>query len=275
MSWRLTLAKRPPVPLDASALTPAAVAGLSERAVADLFISVGTQPSRVGDWFRLAPTEGDVLELDGETGALDRVGAGLRGGVILVAGPCGREAGLAMRGGGLVIRGAAGDGLGMGLRGGMIEVRGDAGDGIGSAALGERQGMRGGRILVHGKVGTRCGERMRRGEILIAGDAGALCGARMIAGTLVVLGDMGEDLLVGMRRGTLICARSPRALPKGFAATGTWTPSWLTLLARSWRDLPAPWAHTAQADVPVERAVGDWRAGGRGELLIWPGLPAG
>lgn len=272
MSWRLTLRERPPAAVDATGLVPAALAGLQEREVLALPVAVAGVASCVGDWFTARRTDGDALELDGETRVLDRVGAHLRDGTIVALGAVGAEAGYAMRGGALTIRGDAGDALGCGMRGGAIEVHGDAADDVGGAAIGERQGMRGGRVVVLGSVGAQCGTRMRRGEILVAGDAGPLCAARLIAGTVAVCGRIGGDAGVAMKRGTLILGTAPAVAPQGFEATGDWPMPWLVLLARAWRGLPAPFGALAGAPNPVARAVGDRRAGGRGELLVWPAL---
>jgi formylmethanofuran dehydrogenase subunit C len=226
----------------------------------------------MGEWFAARWIDGDALELDGETRSLDRIGAELRSGAIVVQGGCGAEAAYGMRGGRLEIRGDAGDALACGMRGGTVEVRGAAGEGVGSARVGERQGMRGGRVLVHGDVGPQCGARMRRGEILVGGNAGPLCAARLIAGTLAVRGRVQDGAGVAMKRGTLIVGERAGDWPEGFEATGHWPMAWLGLLTRAWRGLPAPWGSLDAAPAALERAVGDRRVGGKGEMLVWPGL---
>jgi formylmethanofuran dehydrogenase subunit C len=274
MSWRLTLRAIPPAPLDASPLVPASLAALDARQVQALPITVGQATMPAGEWFTVQQIEGDALEIDGETRRVDRVGARMRGGELVVHGACGDEAGYGMRGGKLQIRGDAGDGLACGLRGGSIEVHGNAGAGVGGAPLGERPGMRGGRVLVHGDVGAQCGTRMRRGEILVGGSAGPLCAARLIAGTLVVCGRVPDDAGVAMRRGTLIVGDGASAWPAGFEPTGTWSAAWLGLLVRAWRGLPGPWGGLDSSTPTVERALGDRRAGGQGEMLVWRALRA-
>jgi formylmethanofuran dehydrogenase subunit C len=275
MSWRLTLRTAPPGSLDVAGWSPAVLAALDERALLDVPIAMAGAASRVGEWFDARRIGGEALELEGETRHLDRIGAHLRGGTIVVRGGCGAEAGYAMRGGRLEVHGSAGHGLACGLRGGTIEVHGDAGDGVGGAVIGERQGMRGGRVLVHGNVGAQCGTRMRRGEILVGGDAGALCAARLIAGTLTVRGRVGGNAGVAMKRGSLILGTAPDTEPDGFEATGAWPIAWLVLLAHAWRGLPSPWGALPATPPTLSRSLGDRRAGGRGELLVWPALGRG
>jgi formylmethanofuran dehydrogenase subunit C len=274
MNWRLTLRRAPPGALDAAPLQPAALAALDERALAALPLNVANATVALGEWFDVQRHDGDALELAGETARLDRIGAHLRAGRIVVRGPSGRETGYAMRGGEVEVQGDTGDGLACGMRGGALEVRGSAGDGVGGAACGERQGMRGGRVLVHGDVGAECGARLRRGVILVGGRTGPLCAARLIAGTIVVCGALGDDAGVAMKRGTLIAGTASISLPAGFEATGEWPMPWLGLLARAWRGLPAPWGTLAASPGTLARAIGDRRVNGRGELIVWPALAA-
>jgi formylmethanofuran dehydrogenase subunit C len=113
---------------------------------------------------------------------------------------------------------------------------------------------------------------MRRGEILVGGGTGPLCAARLIAGTIAVCGRLGDDAGVAMKRGTLIAGITPVPWPAGFEPTGEWPMAWLALFARAWRALPAPWGTLPATAPALARGLGDRRAGGRGELIVWPAL---
>jgi formylmethanofuran dehydrogenase subunit C len=99
-----------------------------------------------------------------------------------------------------------------------------------------------------------------------------MCAARLIAGTLAVRGRLGADAGVAMKRGTLILGTAPERVPDGFEPTGEWPLAWLGLLARAWRGLPSPWGELPATPPTLARALGDRRAGGKGELIVWPAL---
>jgi formylmethanofuran dehydrogenase subunit C len=171
----------------------------------------------------------------------------------------------------LVIRNAEQqlDYVGAGMRGGKLIITGNAGDFVGGAPPGERQGMRGGTIAIYGNAGDRAGERMRRGLILIGGNAGAYCGANMLAGTIFVAGNIGAMPGFALRRGSLLLCRQPQAVPATFQDSGEHSLLFLTLLEKQLRrEGPAfarflPFAHKAR------RYCGDLSCGGTGEMLVF------
>lgn len=261
LSLRAPLAAR----VDLSQLSPAALAGLDEGAVARLTVPYGTGRMALGELFEVKREEADVLVLSGDP-RLDFVGAKLDGGAILVEGPVGALAGAGMTGGHLKIAGDAGDGLASGLEGGSIEVTGSAGARLGGALPGERAGMRGGMVQVFGSAGAQLGARMRGGLVLVAGDAGPDAAFDLIAGTLAVAGKLGPGAGAGMRRGTLLLARAPEAAAPGFVENGAHDLVMLALLSRRVPQIAALFGGVLSGR--VARRVGDRLAGGEGEMLV-------
>jgi formylmethanofuran dehydrogenase subunit C len=105
----------------------------------------GEVPVPLGDLFSLSGTPSGLIRFEGDLRAVDRIGAGLSEGTVVVESGVGHEAGL-------------------GMSGGVLDVRGDAGDRVGGAEPDARKGMTGGELLVRGSVGSEPGTRMRRGR---------------------------------------------------------------------------------------------------------------
>ncbi|MGD9785256.1 MAG: formylmethanofuran dehydrogenase subunit C [Hyphomicrobiaceae bacterium] len=262
----LTLTSAPDGRLDLSALTPAAISGLSNGDIGKLPLGEGASAPKVGDHFRIAGTAGERLVLDGATGQLDLVGARLDTGTIVVEGDVGAFAAANMRGGRLEIAGSAGAGLGAAMRDGIVHVRGNTADSTGGIRFGERYGMQGGTILVEGNVGPRAGDRMRRGTIIARGNFGAHAGARMMGGTLWAEGGFGDEPGIQMRRGTLIAPRTGRLLPT-FRDGGVHDLVILRILSR---DTAQRLGSLAPKPLParVRKLSGDLAIFGKGELLL-------
>ncbi|HEY0835476.1 MAG TPA: formylmethanofuran dehydrogenase subunit C, partial [Azospirillum sp.] len=90
-------------------------------------------------------------------------------------------------------------------------------------------------------------------------------------GTIVVGGGCGPGLGSAMRRGTILLAHAPAALPAGFADGGVHDWLFLELLRR---DLVAAGAWPAgfpAGGTRARRLLGDRSAGGVGEVLILSG----
>ncbi|GJD52067.1 Formyltransferase/hydrolase complex Fhc subunit C [Methylobacterium crusticola] len=262
----LTLRQAPPERLDLSGVTPAGLAGLSEAQAARLPVGTGRRGLVLGDCFSVSLDGGEELRLVGGAERLDRVGAGLAAGRIVVEGDVGQCLGAGMTGGALRVAGSAGPFAGTGARGGLIRIDGDAGESAGGAVHGAAAGLDGATLVVGGRAGDRLGDRMRAGLIL-AETAGAHAGARMIAGTIVAE-TLGDHPGYGMRRGTLVARRHGALLPT-FVETGRQDLVVLRLLAKALEPLSARHADLARA--PLLRRAGDLATLGKGELFA----PAG
>lgn len=264
----LTLRERPLQRVDLSAVTPDRVAGQARAAIAALTVSSGNQRLRVDKLFALSGAPGDEIVIRAGCDLLDRIGADMTRGRIVVEGDAGAYLGFGMSGGTIEVSGGAGAYAATGMRDGEIRIGGNAGDFLAAALPGDHQGMRGGIVLVRGDAGDRAGDRMRRGTLLIEGNAGDYCASRMVAGTIAVLGSVGRFPALAMRRGTLLLQQAPAALLPTFNESGTFPFSFLTLLARSWRGLPGRFGTASLEGSPYRRFMGDLANDGRGEILI-------
>ncbi|MCF4125449.1 formylmethanofuran dehydrogenase subunit C [Methylobacterium sp. SyP6R] len=258
----LTLREAPPERLDLAGLTPAALAGLSEAEAARLPVGTSRRGLTLGDCFTVHIDGSDELRIVGATDRLDRVGAGLAAGRIVVEGDVGQRLGAGMTGGTLTVSGSAGPFAGTAAKGGTIRIAGDAGESAGGALHGAEAGLDGATLIIGGTAGDRLGDRMRAGLIL-ATTAGTHAGSRMIAGTIVAEA-IGDHPGYGMRRGTLVAARHGALLPT-FVETGRQDLVVLKLLATSLK-ASAPEA-AALLRAPMRRYGGDLATLGKGELF--------
>lgn len=267
-AFRLTLRATPAQRVDCAPLTVDQLLGKSAAQVAALELGSGNRRLRVGDLFSLEGTPGPEVEIVGGHARLDRLGAGMTQGRLTVRGAAGDQLGLGMTGGQIRVEGDAGGFAASGMRGGEIRISGNAGDFLAAAIPGNHQGMQGGLVLVGGNAGARAADRMRRGTLLIGGNTGDYCASRMVAGTVGVWGRVGSFTGLAMRRGTLLLQLAPAALPPTFNDCGEFPLTILTLLARAWRDLPAPFNGLPQSGLRVRRLMGDLANDGRGEVLV-------
>jgi formylmethanofuran dehydrogenase subunit C len=259
---------RPEQTVDMSPLSPDRLSGLTAADVGKLHLRCGNRMRRVGDLFRISGNDVGHLRILGSTPRLDRVGAGLRAGVIEVQGSVGAYLGLQMAGGSIRVKGDAGSWAGSGMSGGDVTIGGSAGDFAGAALAGDSEGMSDGAIYIRGDAGDRLGDRQRRGLIVVEGAVGDYCGSRMLAGTIIVLGAAGRYVGAGMRRGTIILGRGARHIGATFNSCG---PLKMEILRLLFRQLPQ--AHgrlDALRDLGplAERFAGDLALGGKGELLV-------
>ncbi|MBK1836801.1 formylmethanofuran dehydrogenase subunit C [Azospirillum sp. YIM B02556] len=233
--------------VDMSAILPERLAGRTVETVAGLPLPCGGGQSTVGDMFDLSA--GDAAEglLIRPIGAvLQRVGAGMTSGRILVDGDVGGHAGA-------------------GMGGGQLRIEGDAGEALGGALPGLPLGMRGGLISVGGSAGDRVAERMRRGIIVVDGAVGAFAAGFMVAGTLAAGRGCGPHPGFGMRRGTLLLGRPQDTAPDNFADGGTRDWLFLHLLRRALQGTGS-WVERA-GTTRAHRFIGDVAEGGHGEIL--------
>lgn len=262
----LTLRTRPAQRIDMAPLTASALAGKTVSDIGKIELWSGNRSLKLADAFSISGDVGSEIEIRNSCDQLDRVGAGLSEGRLVVKGDAGGYLGARMSGGTIVVEGNAGAWVGTGMTAGLVQVNGNVGDFLAAAIPGDHQGMKGGAIVVSGNAGDRAGDRLRRGSVLIEGNAGAYCGSRMVAGTLAVWGKVGKSPGFAMRRGTLLLREKPEILPT-FNDCGEYPLSFLTLLARSWRRLPGKFAGLPDG-LRVRRYMGDLGNGGRGEILV-------
>jgi formylmethanofuran dehydrogenase subunit C len=287
----LVLKQTPSLPVEAESINPEAVAGKGVEEIKRLPLWCGNCQESVGAYFDVEVTEGvnpsaadgeelPELFLKGDLSRFQRLGQGVRAGLMVIQGAAGFHAGAAMRGGRLVIQGDAGDWLGAEMEGGLIQVEGSTGHFAGAAYRGETKGMTGGTILVRGNAGQRLGARMRRGLIAVGGDCGDTPGYGMLAGSVLICGQAGIRVASGMVRGTVILLQGTpsravfardgaeaQALLPTFYYNCTYQPLFWKLLcvqlAQAGFPLPA-----GSPGVSFRRYSGDANEGCRGEVLI-------
>ncbi len=265
---RLILREPPAQRVDVSPLVAAGFAGASLAEAGTVELWVGNRRVRADALFRLEGATGGGIEIQGATGRLDRIGAGMSAGRLRVEGDAGAYLGQDMTGGTIEVTGSTGAFAASGMRGGRIQVAGNAGDFLAAALPGDHQGMRGGLVVVGGRAGDRAGDRMRRGTLLIAGDTGDYPASRMVAGTIAIGGAAGRYPGFAMRRGTLLLRQPPPELLPTFNLSGEFPLGVLTLLARSWRGLPGGFGSLPESGLRARRFLGDRANGGVGEILI-------
>ena len=260
-----TLRQEPPQRLDLSPLLPNLLDRKSEKQIAALAIGTTREKLRVGDMFKIRLGDADRIRFTRGSTRFDRIGCGMTGGAITVAGDVGLCAGRAMEGGTLTIEGDAGHWAASGFKAGRIAVHGDCGDFLGGPFPGEMAGMRGGIVHVAGSAGARAGDRMRRGIISIDGGAGEYAGCRMIAGTLIVSGKAGRLPGYLMKRGTIIIGKGCDELSPTFVESGSGMPAILGLMTRELARLDISPAALRRRQ--FARFGGDTAVLGKGELF--------
>jgi formylmethanofuran dehydrogenase subunit C len=243
----LSLREPPAAPIDAEGLRPDRLAELSRAEIERLELFQGNRRLPLGELFAVSGDGEPHVRIEGDLARVAHVGAGMRGGELVVDGHVGDWAGAEMRGGRLVVRGSAGRRLG-------------------GAYAGSRAGMRGGEIVVHGDAGEEAGAGLRRGLIAVGGSAGAAAGLGALAGTLVALGGFGAYPGAGVRRASLVAMTATALLPS-YAFACVYRPPFLALCLRRLRSLGLP-----VTDAQIEGRYARWSGDGlelrRGEILI-------
>jgi formylmethanofuran dehydrogenase subunit C len=206
-------------------------------------------PVALGDLFELRGEPNSRLEIQGDLGRVDRVGAALAEGAVLVDGNVGDQAGV-------------------GMTGGTLEIRGNAGARAGAAPPGVRRGMAGGELVVTGSAGPEAGASMRRGVVAIGRDAGARGGLGMIAGTLIIGGTAGPDTGVWSKRGSVV-ALGAITPPATYVYACTYRPVHLRLLLSRLRERYKLSIHRRHLLGTYRRYSGDFAELGKGEILEW------
>jgi formylmethanofuran dehydrogenase subunit C len=250
MSLKLTLHTAPEAPLEAEALSPDRLAGLSESEVAALPVLHGNETLPVGDFFTVSGRANGELRLEGDLSRVKLVGIGMSGGRIVIDGNVGMHVGSAMSGGEIVVEGDAGDWAGEEMSGGRIVIKGNAGHMVGCAIRGSPIGILGGEIIVHGNAGNEVGNAMRNGLIAVGGDTGWRTGA-------------------GMKRGSIVSMQEAQLLPT-FSYACTYHPTFLRLYLVYLRELGLA-IEDAHITGKYQRWSGDVVALNRGETLLFQG----
>lgn len=263
------------IPLEAEAIRPDALKGLSPAEIERLPVLHGNLTARLADFFSVhgeASVESeDTIRLEGNLSRVKYLGQGMTRGRMEIIGDAGMHLGAEMRGGSIVVHGDAGDWVGAEMRGGSIRVEGAAGHLVGGAYRGSEMGMRGGTILVRGGAGNEVGCAMRRGLIAVGGDVGDFAGVMMRGGSLLVFGRLAIRAGAAMKRGSIVSyergAGLPAMLPT-YQYACDYRPVWLRLLLRQLQEwgfeVPGP-----SIGGSYRRYAGDFTELGKGEILIW------
>jgi formylmethanofuran dehydrogenase subunit C len=252
--------------LDMSGLTPAALAGLSDREISRFALGTAQNAPRLGDYFKVSGVPGETLVIETQSDRLDYIGFENSTGKVIVEGDAGAYAGRRMRGGRLEIRGNAGPFLASSLEDGIVTVAGSAGDNLGAPLRGDSEGLTGGAVIVNGDVGAAAGARMRRGTIIVNGRIGSAAGERMLGGTIWTASGFGTDAGIQMRRGTLIGPSVEQMRPT-FVDCGLHELGILAIMNRYFAATLGEWAPRPISG-PVRRFAGDMASIGRGEILL-------
>ena len=266
MALALTLHTAPEVPLEAEAITPERLEGLTEPEVAKQPVLHGNRQAELGEFFKVSGTPDGEVQVAGDLGRVKLIGAGMSRGRLVIEGNAGLHLGSAMTGGEILVEGSASDWVGPEMRGGRIVVKGDAGHAVGSAYRGSQVGMRGGEIIVHGKAGNEVGNTMRNGLIAIGGSCGDFAGVNMLAGTILVFGELGIRAGAGMKRGSIVAMSETEVLPT-FSYACRYRPPFIPPYLLHLRNLGLP-ITDQHISGEYKRWSGDAVELNRGELLI-------
>ena len=261
-----TLNKKPHRALDLSALTPDRLSAADN--IADIELTYGARPARVGDLFSISGENPEHIELRRTTELVTRIGAQMTRGQIDVKAHGGSHLGHGMRGGAIKVNGSCGDWLGCDMEWGRIDVEGDAGDYIGAGTSTGAYGMRDGLITVWGNAGNRIGDRMRRGMIMIGGDAGDFSGSGMVAGTILILGKAGKLPGYGMKRGSIILGRRPSRIGATLTDCGALKMEYLRLFFKQLSLMGSRYRFFRNFGPEVRLYTGDLANNGKGEIMV-------
>jgi formylmethanofuran dehydrogenase subunit C len=254
--------------VDCSVLTPDGLRGKTGAQIQHIELPIGNIGVAVAELFKVTGRDSERIVFSGDGRKLDRIGAAMTGGEILVDGSAGDYLGLAMKGGVLRVAEDAGIFAACEMRGGTLYINGNAGDFVGGGLPGERRGMFGGTVIVNGHVGARAADQMRRGMILVAGNAGDYLGSRMSGGTIVVVRNVGKNAGFAMKRGTLLLSQLPKDLPPTFNDCGIHPFGFLSLLVPVIHRYGEPFANLNFTSNYALRWMGDLANVGRGEIIV-------
>ena len=264
--WTLRAKQVAALRLDMRAITPLALAALTQAEVERVPVGYGNALVALAEFFHVAPAPDGTLRFAADLTRCDRVGWQMEGGTLIVEGSVGDYAGACMRGGEVSVQGSARDLAACEMTGGSLRIGANVGDFAASTLPGSMDGMRGGTLVVNGHAGARCADRMRRGTVVVHGDAGDFLGSRMVAGTVALGGRCAAHCGYGMRRGSVVFAGAAPSVAQTFVQGIAETPVFWQLLARNLAQHGG--AFTDLAARPISRWLGDLAAGGKGELIL-------
>ncbi len=267
MTLKLTLKKKPSVPVEAESICPDKMEGLDLKEIAALPLHYGNETVTVGYFFKVTGKSDGEIRLEGDTSWFKMVGAEMSRGRILIKGNIGQHLGVHMSGGEIVVAKNADSWVGPEMSGGRIIIKGNAGHMVGCAYRGGQVGVTGGEIIIHGNVGNEAGNTMRDGLIAVGGNSGDFTGIGMLAGTVIVLGKMGWRNGASMKRGTIVSMENTEMLPS-FTYACSYRPNFLRLYLHHLRDLGLP-IKDAWISGSYHRWSGDSIELNRGEALIF------
>jgi formylmethanofuran dehydrogenase subunit C len=261
------LKREPTVPLEAEALTPDAVAELSNAEIGALTVYHGKRQLPLGEFFDIEGERSADLILHGALHKVRWIGRGMSKGSVTIHGNVGMHLGAYMSGGHIEVHGHASDWIGAEMKNGFIHVHGNAGGQVGAAYRGSLGGMKDGLVVVDGTAGLEVGMRMRGGTIVIVGPARDFTGLQMKGGTIVLVA--GAEIRTGawMNKGTIISMKPIPMMPT-FTYVGDRDPialaEQLGRLKEFGVNLPnAPSAGT------FRQFSGDLSVSDKGEILVW------
>src|SRR5260221_11449518 len=110
----------PAVPLEAEAICPDVMVGLTMDDVRALPVLLGKGRRRLDDFFSVEGEAGDTLEITGDARRVKWIGRGMTRGCIAIRGNAGMHLGACMKGGAIDVSGDASDWLGAEMSGGFI-----------------------------------------------------------------------------------------------------------------------------------------------------------
>ena len=252
--------------IDLDEVTADRLAELSEPAIAALPIRVDGRAAQLGDVFRVHGSGVAHVRVEGDLRCCHGLGAGTRGGEMLILGDVGHRVGAAMDGGAITVRGNVGNDAGLAMSGGTLRVAGAAGDRVAAALPGASKGMTGGEVIVEGDVGADAAARVRRGLVLVGGNTGPGPGRSMIAGTVVVFGRVGAHPVEGNKRGSLV-ALGPVDVPSTYTYACTYEPGFIRLLLTHVSRCHGLAIPPGALDGSYRRYCGDVGGIGKGEIL--------
>jgi formylmethanofuran dehydrogenase subunit C len=268
MSVLLTLREGVSDQVDASSITPNALASLASSAIAQLPLSIGRRRVVLSDLFEIDGERSDDVRIVGEMHRIDGLGTGMTGGRLIIDGSAGNDVGVGMSGGVIEVKGDAGDGAGVGMAGGYLSITGSAGDRLGAALPGASKGMTGGEIIVRGSAGAEVAKRARRGLVVVGGNAGPSAAHAMIAGTLLVCGRLGAGAGLWSKRGSVI-ALGAIEIPATYRYACTYRPPIMAVLMRYLQRVHQFAFDARFAGGRYKRWTGDVADVGKGEILEW------
>jgi formylmethanofuran dehydrogenase subunit C len=269
VSDAITLALRPGVDdaIELDGLTPDRLAPLTAAEIAVLPVRAGGREVPLGDVFDVSGERSDRVRVEGSLARVDGLGAGMRGGEMLIDGDAGQRIGAGMTGGWIDVRGNAGDEAGMAMAGGSLRIAGNAGHRCGAASAGASRGMTGGELVITGSAGDEIAARARRGLVVVGGDAGEQAARAMIAGTLVVIGRTGPRAGRGSKRGSIV-AIGGIDVPATYQYACTFQPPHLRLTLTYLSRRYGLAVDAAVLDGRFRRYCGDAGEIGKGEILV-------